>query len=343
MIKQIRNIVFYLITMCLLVAAVFFYRQTFLVVLLLLMLLLPPLSICLCRRCFATLSVGLSFSAAEAEKDLPVQLAFSFHNPTIFPLPHVECVFSMESPYYEKKQDTIYILPAEAGSTVPLELPVTYQYCGLFEAKITSVKVYDYLHFASFSRETDAHAQVCILPDSTMEVEYHPSFYAEGFDEYEATTQKGNVSSNVTDVREYQPGDRLQKIHWKLSAKIDKLMVKENEATSSHQFYVLLELYQSLEQPEILDLAVEYAYAVSRELLLHQETFFFGFYSMARGEFASFPIKCEGDLIEALCEAYYESPYTEEDLALQMYQDSGMQKGTLLQITHKGVSDEEGE
>jgi uncharacterized protein (DUF58 family) len=329
--------------MLLLLVAVFFYRQSFLVVLLLLMLLLPPLSIYGCKRSFAALSVGLSFSAAEAEKDLPVQLAFSFHNPTILPLPHVECVFTMESPYYEKKEAVTYILPAEAGSTVPLSLPVTYQYCGLFEAKISSVKVYDYLHFVSFSRKIDAHTHVCILPDSTMEVEYHPSFYAEGFDEYEASTQKGNVSSNVTDVREYQPGDRLQKIHWKLSAKIDKLMVKENEATASHQFYVLLELYRSSEHPEYLDQAVEYAYAVSRELLAHQETFFFGYYSVARGEFASCPIRCEGDLIETLCEAYYETPYTSENLALQMYQSSGMQKGTLLVITHKGVSDEEGE
>lgn len=338
--KQVKNIFFYCVVMFLLLLGVFFYRQAFLVVLFLLMLLLPAVSVFLCRRSFERFSVGIQFSAVEAEKNLPVKLSIQFHNPTRAPLLHVECSFSISSPYYAKRGETTYVLPAPSGSTVPLSLPVVYNYCGLFRAEISEIKVYDYLHFVSFTKQADAHAQIHILPTSTVEVTYHPSFYAEGFDEYEAVSQKGNVSSNVTDVREYQPGDRLQKIHWKLSAKIDKLMVKENEATSSHQFYVLLELYKSPEHPEFLDEAVEYAYGVSKELLFHKETFFFGFYSESRGEFISLPIRNESDLTQALWEAYYEPPYTNEDLALQIYQSSGMQKGTLLQITHKGVCDE---
>lgn len=340
MVKKLKNILFYGIVMFFLLMAVFFYRQSFLVVLFLLMLLLPAVSILLCRWSFENLSADITFSAMEAEKNLPVELSVHFHNPTRIPLLHVECLFDMYSPYYARKGKTVYILPAPAGDTVPLSQPVIFQYCGLYQAGILGLTCYDYLHFVSFSKKTEVHSQIHILPVSEVEITYHPSFYAEGFDEYEAASQKGNVSSNVTDVREYQPGDRLQKIHWKLSAKIDKLMVKENEAASSHQFYVLLELYQSLEEPQILDQAVEYAYGVSKELLFHQETFFFGFYSENRGEFISFPIRSESDLADALGEAYYETPYTSENLALQIYQSSGMQKGTLLQITHKGVCDE---
>ena len=182
-----------------------------------------------------------------------------------------------------------------------------------------------------------------VFPTERLEVPYHPSFYAEGFDEYETSTQTGNVSSNVTDLREYRPGDRLQKIHWKLSAKIDKLMVKENEASASHQFYVLLELYRNEGHPEYLDQAVTYAYGVAKELLEHRENFFFGFYSGLRQEFISYQVRDDGDLMQALREAYYEKPYDTADLALHMYMDSGMQKGTLIQITHEGVMDEASE
>ncbi len=338
--KQIRNIAGYSMVMFLLLAAVFFYRQAFLVVLFLLMLLLPVVSVLLCRRSFESLSAVIRFSAAEAEKNLPVMLTIHFVNASHIPLLHVECPVSMNSIYYEKKKETVYVLPAPAGEFEALSLPVGFHYCGLYRAELLSLKAYDFLHFVSFSRKEAVHAQIHILPASGMEVSYHPSFYAEGVDEYESSNQTGNVSSNVTDVREYQPGDRLQKIHWKLSAKIDKLMVKENEAASSHQFYVLLELYKSTEHPEYLDRAVEYAHGISMELLAHNENFFFGFYSAGRGEFLSFPIKNESDFWEALREAYYEPPYTTENLALKVYKNSGMQKGTLIQVTHEGALDE---
>ena len=117
-------------------------------------------------------------------------------------------------------------------------------------------------------------------------------------------------------------------------------MVKENEAAASHQFYVLLELYCPPEHPEYLDQAVTYAHGVALELLAYHENFFFGFYSEGRREFTSSPVRNEEDLKQVLREAYYELPYTAENLALQVYRDSGMQKGTLIQITHEGVMDE---
>ena len=38
---------------------------------------------------------------------------------------------------------------------------------------------------------------------------------------------RGYDPSELFDVREFQNGDRLQSVHWKLSARTDELMVKE--------------------------------------------------------------------------------------------------------------------
>lgn len=338
--KQIRNITGYLIVALILLLCVFFYRQAFLVVLFLLVLLLPQVSYLLCRKSFEKLSAELDFSAAEAEKNLQVSLTVRFLNPARFPLLHVECPLVVSSPYYNKGEEQIYVLPAPVGKKEALSLPFTFHYCGLYRAEMASLKAYDLLHFFSFKKEIHLCTQTMVFPVEKMEITYHPSFYTEGFDEYESSVKTGNVSSNVTDIREYRPGDRLQSIHWKLSAKIDKLMVKENEAAASHQFYVLLELYCPPEHPEYLDQAVTYAYGVALELLAYHENFFFGFYSEGRREFTSSPVRNEEDLKQVLREAYYELPYTAENLALQVYRDSGMQKGTLIQITHEGVMDE---
>jgi uncharacterized protein (DUF58 family) len=185
-----------------------------------------------------------------------------------------------------------------------------------------------------------ARTQIMIYPDTKTEQSDPPSSYEEGFDEFEAMSRRGGGSANVTDVREYQPGDRLQKLHWKLSARLEKLMVRESEATATRQFFVLLELYRSDEHPEYLDHAVEHAYAVSRELLSHLENFLFAFYSLPRGEFCSFPIHTEEDLMDALGHAYYETPYDEPHLGQSIYQKSGMKKGWLIVANHEGVDDE---
>jgi len=40
--------------------------------------------------------------------------------------------------------------------------------------------------------------------------------------------QSGNDKSEVFDVREFREGDRMQSIHWKLSAKSEELLVRED-------------------------------------------------------------------------------------------------------------------
>lgn len=52
-------------------------------------------------------------------------------------------------------------------------------------------------------------------------------------------TKKGNDRSEVYDMREYQPGDDVRSIHWKLSSKLDNLIVKES-GNSSHYDTVVL-------------------------------------------------------------------------------------------------------
>jgi uncharacterized protein (DUF58 family) len=325
----------------LLLLAVFFYRQPFLEMLFLLVLFLPGVSYVVSRASFDNLDVELAFSATESRKQVPAKLKLIVHNPTVFPLLHIECLLTVASVYYRRGDKTTYVLPAPAGGDATFSASVEFFFCGCYEAKITELRCCDYLSLWSFSKPMNARSQIMIYPEEQAEeIEYHPSFYAEGFDEFEAISQKGNASANVTDVREYQPGDRLQKIHWKLSARLNKLMVKESESTASRQFFVLLELYRSDEHPEYIDHAVEHAYAASRELLAHLENFLFAFYSSPRGEFCSFPIRSESDLMEALEQAYYETPYDDPHLGQSVYQKSGMQKGCLIVASHEGVFDE---
>lgn len=337
MMKQIKNIFIYILVILLLMIASLFYRQSFLVMLIILMFFLPICSILPCHNSFSLLDADFDLPTLETLKGTTLPVKLQLRNNSQFPLIHVEIGFRITSPYYPNEDVFTYVLPALRKDTTSLEIPITLKHYGLFQFEIITLKTYDYLHFVSYVKPVSKTSQLIVHPDNVTTIKIPDVIYEEGFDEYETSLQKGNLSSNVTDVREYQPGDRLQKIHWKLSAKIDKLMVKENEAAASHQFYVLMELYFDEKKPHLLDQSIENAYALSMALLDAKENFFLGYYSVGQGDFISHPILSKEHLLETLSEAYYEKPYQTKDFAYEMYQNSNQQKGTLLHVTGETI------
>lgn len=198
---------------------------------------------------------------------------------------------------------------------------------------------FDYLHFFNYKKDLSLQQEIVIHPKVSVPAQFDSASFGEGFDEFEETNAKGLVSSNVTDIREYIPGDRLQKIHWKLSAKIDKLMVKENEQTSSNQFTILVELYLPEPASLLLEQSLTDAYAMAWALLAAGEVFFFCYYSIHEEDFIKHLIHNKEDLETALLECFYQKPYTEEDFALHILEKTDALKGTVLHVSDKGVTD----
>ena len=53
-----------------------------------------------------------------------------------------------------------------------------------------------------------------------------------------------NVSPNVSTVREYAPGDSMNRIHWRSTARTGRLMVKEFELDPSAEIYLVLDMQE---------------------------------------------------------------------------------------------------
>ena len=84
-------------------------------------------------------------------------------------------------------------------------------------------------------------------------------------------TKKGNDRSEVYDMREYQPGDDVRSIHWKLSSKLDTLIVKEPGNSSHYDTIVLYDAgtqtgEQARAEEEIAG-AMDFAVTFSQKLL----------------------------------------------------------------------------
>ena len=338
--KRFLSFATYGFVMLLLVLFALFFRQSFVVMLLVIMMVLPFASYHMTKHALGQLTIRMATPCTQTRKGETLPLSIVLESRSLFPLLDIHFTFQLASAYYHSAKPLSIVIGTGKFGSHALSVPVTYEHLGLFTASAYDFYTWDYLHFFRFDIAAKQSCEVAVLPPKCERMTVHEALYAEGFDEYETSEKRGNASSDVTDIREYIPGDRLQAIHWKLTAKTDKLMVKEFESTSSHQFVVLLDLYKNPDNPLSLDAAITNAYQISMTLIMMNELFLFGFYNDALSDFCFYPITHEDQLTEALINAYYAPAYDTPSLGFDTYIGSDLKKGSLLHACEKGVFDD---
>lgn len=155
-------------------------------------------------------------------------------------------------------------MPISMKYTETMDLPLGVQYPGLVRVQITHIEYKDPMGLLRIRMPLTAAGECVVLPQSQQEVPDHREGYQAGITEAEETLTKGNDFSEVTEMREYRPGDRLKDIHWKLSAKKQDLMVKERASVAQSQVILLLDL--SGEQ-DMVSQVLELAYGITKGFL----------------------------------------------------------------------------
>lgn len=156
------------------------------------------------------------------------------------------------------------VMPISMKYTEHMDLPLGVQYCGLLKVKLHTMEYRDPMGLLRIQMPVQAFAESVILPNPQKQTEYQREGFQAGISEAEETLSKGHDFSEVTDMREYRPGDRIKDIHWKLSAKKQDLMVKERASVAQSQVILLLDLSEGYEMvSQILGLA----YGVAQDFL----------------------------------------------------------------------------
>lgn len=339
MFKKIFHAITYVLLFLLILLLADFYRQPLFLFLLMLLVALPPASYFVCKYALTSMTPFLRPSSLYGMSGGELVFCIGLHNSSLFPIPSCTLSYKVTSSFYPCEETFRCTIPAYSRKDISFDLPVTFEKCGCYEVRLTHLEFYDYLHFFRFEKQLSMQEEIVIHPKSAPDISFDSAAFGEGFDEFEESDSKGLVSSNVTDIREYIPGDRLQRIHWKLSAKIDKLMVKENEQTSSNQFTILVELFLPYPESLLLEQSLSHACTLAYELIRHGETFFFCYYSTMEEDFVKHLIRNKEELEQAIRNCFYQVPYTEEDFALHILEKTDLLKGTILHISGKGVKD----
>ena len=113
---------------------------------------------------------------------------------------------------------------------------INTDHCGTYRFQSAKVRVYDMFGLFFIPKTFELAGEIVVMPVPCIPqaVPDLSGFQAKGL------RRSNSSSSEIYDVRGYVPGDPVKKIHWKLSAKKNSLMIKEpQEETFGHSRLVL--------------------------------------------------------------------------------------------------------
>lgn len=151
------------------------------------------------------------------------------------------CVEARQLPGKKKKRIWMELDAPSLGTEI-VRKEVTMHCAGGYEYCLRKVRVYDWTGWFYLTKRVNCTATTMILPQ-VHELPLHLSaavreFFGEA--EIYDDLRGGTDTSQVFQIRGYMPGDRLQNIHWKLSAKSEDLMVREHSLPRGSAIVLLL-------------------------------------------------------------------------------------------------------
>lgn len=108
-------------------------------------------------------------------------------------------------------------------------LRISTECCGMLEIELKKAKVYDMLRLFSLKLKCSNERVALMVCPKVFPLEPQVALYqnAELSEDTYSKTSPGDDPSEIFQLHEYHPGDKINRIHWKASVKQDELMVKD--------------------------------------------------------------------------------------------------------------------
>lgn len=151
-----------------------------------------------------------------------------------------------------------------------VELYLESGYCGVVHIKAVMVRVRDYLKVFECRQKCDICATVLVIPEiypTSMDVVSGFRYFTGEGDVY-SDTDSGDDPSEVFEIRSYRPGDKMQKIHWKLSARTDEMYVREYSEPVGYAVVLLLDCSGKTVDETVYDALMSVVFSMSNRLIL---------------------------------------------------------------------------
>ncbi len=207
---------------------------------------LPVISLLVSLPGMLTLRLSVEVLGPEegvrVEKQTPAALRVTAYTRSFLPSGRARAVLLVENAFVgDAERERLEFTPGRKPITLAHNMSSAF--CGLVNCRLRKVWICDLLGLVSLPARSSGGCQIVVLPNiysPSLGLEPEPA--AEGEGERYSQQDPGSDPTELFQLREYRPGDRLNRIDWKLSQKARALLVREGSLPISDRVLFLLDL-----------------------------------------------------------------------------------------------------
>ena len=244
------------------------------------------LAVCLVALVLCALPVNLIVrNKLRVTMELPVNMRkgepgtalLLVENPTIFPVLRICCRVWAENRLNGQKQELTVMTYALPRKTSRIELQLGDIHCGRLHATTRKVQLLDCFGLIPV-RCKQADGKSTTVQPHTFEQQIHILPNANHSDDSEvyAEDRPGSDLTETFQIREYVEGDSPRQIHWKLTGKFDRLIVRDPSLPVTRSVLVFWERTGDSGDVDKIDAQAEAVVTICRTLLNQSVQFVVG-------------------------------------------------------------------
>ncbi len=228
----------------------------------------------------AALVTGLTGNVISAKLAAPLQgergqdakATLTVSNPGRLPIIKCRTRVTAENMLNGEKDEIYPDFSIWPGKTDETAFALKDGHCGLMRLAIEKGEITDPLGLftrkTEFDISSDTEVGMYSLPQVSELIISPEEMGTYDMESYKySQTQKGNDPSEMFDIKAYGEGDSYKAIHWKLSSKLDEIMIREHGLPIENRVLIVFDKRPAADDMDLIDRKVEFAASLSYSLL----------------------------------------------------------------------------
>lgn len=316
---MIRNWINYISFIAIVAIGFLFYHNYVLILLLAALFILPVISILIFRKMSEKVDFEISDIPINAGRNADIKFKINTKNHSFYPMGGIKLKLSVKNLFYDNNKEYVLNVSNQPFKKTQTEWTFKSLYSGCIKVCIHSAQMYDVLYLNRKNRDLDIEKVIEIFPEEGQ-VDFDIQALSEGEGEdTEVQYRKGTDVSEVSGIRQYEPGDSLQSVHWKMTARYDDWMVKEYSMPYTNKFCLILELYNNEDIPDEMDIVIEAYMSFAKYIVKSGRQFFMVWYNQNTMSNITREVQTEDDIELVIRDILYTSPSNTRTRAYEAY------------------------
>lgn len=306
---KVLKIVWYILLLCLIFFLMKFLHSYEFLVLFIILITVPIVMEILFFIFYKRLKFNINSDVKNIIRGDKQDVVISIKSPVI--LSRLSFDFNVSGQFYEGVK-TKFSLPVMAFFSRKVIIPFHFINAGRYNIKAENIVISDIFGISTIKMNIRKVLNIVVMPKITDNITI-----ASGNAEMDinwALNSYSSDSGDISGVREYIQGDRLNTIHWKASVKTDDILVKNFEKTGSEEYIILFDFIR-----EYFEDGFDALYSAGNKILDYNKSFYLMWLNAGSEELSVKSVTNKKEFDKAIELIYNSYPIYEKGLTLYTF------------------------